>query len=128
MGEEVAQYQGAYKVSQCLLDEFGERRVIDTPITEHGFAGLGIGAAFRGLRPIIEFMTFNFAMQAMDQLINSAAKPLYMAGGKLGCPIVFLRPNRDAQRVAAQPSHCFALWFAPLPGPKVAPPWSAAPA
>src|SRR3546814_2958997 len=111
MGEEVAQYQGAYKVSQGLLDEFGERRVIDTPITEHGFTGLGIGAAFRGPRPIVEFMTFNFAMQAMDQLINSAAKTLYMAGGKMGCPIVFRGPNGAAARVAAQHSQCFARWY-----------------
>ena len=126
MGEEVAQYQGAYKVSQGLLDEFGERRVIDTPITEHGFAGLGIGAAFRGLRPIVEFMTFNFAMQAMDQLINSAAKTLYMAGGKMGCPIVFRGPNGAAARVAAQHSQCFASWYGHVPGLKVVSPWSAA--
>ncbi len=126
MGEEVAQYQGAYKVSQGLLDEFGDRRVIDTPITEHGFAGLGVGAAFNGLRPIVEFMTFNFAMQAIDHIINSAAKTLYMSGGQMGCPIVFRGPNGAAARVAAQHSQCYASWFAHCPGLKVVAPWSAA--
>jgi len=126
MGEEVAQYQGAYKVSQGLLEEFGERRVIDTPITEHGFAGIGVGAAFMGLRPIVEFMTFNFAMQAMDQLINSAAKTLYMSGGQMGCPIVFRGPNGAASRVGAQHSQCFASWYAHCPGLKVVSPYSAA--
>ena len=126
MGEEVAQYQGAYKVSQGLLEEFGERRVIDTPITEHGFAGLGVGAAFMGLRPVVEFMTFNFAMQAMDQLINSAAKTLYMSGGQMGCPIVFRGPNGAASRVGAQHSQCFASWYAHCPGLKVVSPYSAA--
>ena len=126
MGEEVAQYQGAYKVSQGLLDEFGPKRVIDTPITEHGFAGLAVGAAFAGLKPIVEFMTFNFAMQAIDQIINSAAKTLYMAGGQLGCPIVFRGPNGAAARVAAQHSQCYASWYAHCPGLKVVAPWSAA--
>ncbi len=126
MGEEVAQYQGAYKVSQGLLDEFGPRRVIDTPITEHGFTGLGIGASFSGLKPIIEFMTFNFAMQAMDQIINSASKTLYMSGGQMGAPIVFRGPNGAAARVAAQHSQCYASWFAHCPGLKVVSPWSAA--
>jgi pyruvate dehydrogenase E1 component beta subunit len=126
MGEEVAQYQGAYKVSQGLLDEFGARRVIDTPITEHGFAGLGVGAAFGGLKPIVEFMTFNFAMQAIDQIINSAAKTLYMSGGQMGCPIVFRGPNGAASRVAAQHSQCYASWYAHCPGLKVVAPWSAA--
>jgi pyruvate dehydrogenase E1 component beta subunit len=126
MGEEVAQYQGAYKVSQGLLDEFGDRRVIDTPITEHGFAGLAVGAAFNGLRPIVEFMTFNFALQAMDHILNSAAKTLYMSGGQMGCPIVFRGPNGAAARVAAQHSQCFASWFAHCPGLKVVSPWSAA--
>jgi pyruvate dehydrogenase E1 component beta subunit len=126
MGEEVAQYQGAYKVSQGLLEEFGPTRVIDTPITEHGFAGLGVGAAFGGLRPIVEFMTFNFAMQAMDQVINSAAKTLYMSGGQMGAPIVFRGPNGAAARVAAQHSQCFASWFAHCPGLKVVSPWSSA--
>ncbi|HSG95824.1 MAG TPA: pyruvate dehydrogenase complex E1 component subunit beta, partial [Afifellaceae bacterium] len=126
MGEEVAQYQGAYKISQGLLDEFGDRRVIDTPITEHGFAGLAVGAAFNGLRPIVEFMTFNFALQAMDHIINSAAKTLYMSGGQMGCPIVFRGPNGAAARVAAQHSQCFASWFAHCPGLKVVSPWSAA--
>ncbi len=126
MGEEVAQYQGAYKVSQGLLEEFGERRVIDTPITEHGFAGLGVGAAFMGLRPIVEFMTFNFAMQAMDHLINSAAKTLYMSGGQMGCPIVFRGPNGAASRVGAQHSQCYASWYAHCPGLKVVSPYSAA--
>ncbi|MBM3619274.1 MAG: pyruvate dehydrogenase complex E1 component subunit beta [Alphaproteobacteria bacterium] len=126
MGEEVAQYQGAYKVSQGLLDEFGARRVIDTPITEHGFAGLGVGAAFGGLKPIVEFMTFNFAMQAIDQIINSAAKTNYMSGGQMGCPIVFRGPNGAASRVAAQHSQCYASWYAHCPGLKVVAPWSAA--
>lgn len=125
LGEEVAEYQGAYKVSQGLLEEFGDRRVIDSPITEHGFAGLGVGAAFAGLRPIIEFMTFNFAMQAMDQIINSAAKTLYMSGGQMGCPIVFRGPNGAAKRVAAQHSQCFASWFAHCPGLKVIAPYDA---
>ncbi|MEX2454869.1 MAG: pyruvate dehydrogenase complex E1 component subunit beta [Rhodospirillaceae bacterium] len=126
MGEEVAQYQGAYKISQGLLEEFGEDRVIDTPITEHGFSGLGVGAAFAGLKPIVEFMTFNFAMQAMDQLINSAAKTNYMSGGKMGCPIVFRGPNGAAARVGAQHSQCFASWYAHVPGLYVIAPWSAA--
>ena len=126
MGEEVAQYQGAYKVSQGLLDEFGDRRVIDTPITEHGFAGLAVGAAFNGLRPIVEFMTFNFSMQAIDHIINSAAKTLYMSGGQMGCPIVFRGPNGAASRVAAQHSQCYASWYAHCPGLKVVAPWSAA--
>ncbi|QQS12663.1 MAG: pyruvate dehydrogenase complex E1 component subunit beta [Rhodospirillales bacterium] len=126
MGEEVAQYQGAYKVSQGLLDEFGGKRVIDTPITEHGFAGIGVGAAFGGLKPIVEFMTFNFAMQAIDQIINSAAKTLYMSGGQMGCPIVFRGPNGAASRVGAQHSQCYASWYAHCPGLKVVAPWSAA--
>jgi pyruvate dehydrogenase E1 component beta subunit len=126
MGEEVAQYQGAYKVSQGLLEEFGEKRVIDTPITEHGFAGLGVGAAFGGLRPIVEFMTFNFAMQAIDHIINSAAKTLYMSGGQMGCPIVFRGPNGAASRVGAQHSQCYASWYAHVPGLRVLAPWSAA--
>ncbi len=124
MGEEVAEYQGAYKVTQGLLDEFGDKRVYDTPITEHGFAGIGIGAAFGNLRPIVEFMTFNFAMQAMDQIINSAAKTLYMSGGQMGCPIVFRGPNGAASRVAAQHSQCYASWYAHCPGLKVVSPWS----
>lgn len=126
MGEEVAEYQGAYKVSQGLLDEFGDKRVIDTPITEHGFAGLAVGSAMNGLRPIVEFMTWNFGMQAIDHIINSAAKTLYMAGGKLGCPIVFRGPNGAAARVAAQHSQCYASWYAHVPGLKVVAPWSAA--
>ena len=126
MGEEVAEYQGAYKVTQGLLDEFGAKRVIDTPITEHGFAGVGVGAAFSGLRPIVEFMTFNFAMQAIDHIINSAAKTLYMAGGTMGCPIVFRGPNGAAARVAAQHSQDYASWYAHCPGLKVVSPWSAA--
>jgi pyruvate dehydrogenase E1 component beta subunit len=126
MGEEVAQYQGAYKVSQGLLEEFGDRRVIDTPITEHGFAGLGVGAAFGGLSPIVEFMTFNFAMQAIDQIINSAAKTRYMSGGQMSCPIVFRGPNGAAARVAAQHSQCYASWYAHVPGLRVLSPWSAA--
>ena len=125
MGEEVAEYQGAYKVSQGLLDEFSAKRIIDTPITEHGFAGLGIGAAFMGLRPIVEFMTFNFAMQAIDQIVNSAAKTLYMSGGQMGCPIVFRGPNGAAARVAAQHSQCYAAWYSAIPGLKVVAPWSA---
>ncbi|WP_116084093.1 pyruvate dehydrogenase complex E1 component subunit beta [Tropicimonas sp. IMCC34011] len=126
MGEEVAEYQGAYKITQGLLDEFGDRRVIDTPITEHGFAGLGVGAAFGGLRPIVEFMTFNFAMQAMDQIINSAAKTLYMAGGQMGCPMVFRGPNGAAARVGAQHSQDYAAWYSSVPGLKVVQPYSAA--
>ena len=125
MGEEVAAYQGAYKVSQGLLEEFGDKRVIDTPITEHGFTGTAVGAAFAGLKPIVEFMTFNFAMQAMDHIINSAAKTLYMSGGKLGCPIVFRGPNGAASRVAAQHSQCFASWYMHVPGLKVVAPYSA---
>jgi pyruvate dehydrogenase E1 component beta subunit len=126
MGEEVAQYQGAYKISQGLLDEFGPRRVIDTPITEHGFTGMAVGAAMNGLKPIVEFMTFNFAMQAIDQIINSAAKTLYMSGGQMGCPIVFRGPNGAAARVGAQHSQCYASWYAHCPGLKVVAPWSAA--
>ncbi|HEY8289587.1 MAG TPA: pyruvate dehydrogenase complex E1 component subunit beta [Acetobacteraceae bacterium] len=126
IGEEVAQYQGAYKISQGLLDEFGPKRIIDTPITEHGFTGMAVGAALNGLRPIVEFMTFNFAMQAMDQIINSAAKTLYMSGGQMGCPIVFRGPNGAASRVAAQHSQCYASWYAHVPGLKVVAPWSSA--
>jgi pyruvate dehydrogenase E1 component beta subunit len=126
MGEEVAEYQGAYKVTQGLLQEFGARRVIDTPITEHGFAGAGIGAAMAGLKPIVEFMTFNFAMQAMDQLINSAAKTLYMSGGQMGCSIVFRGPNGAAARVAAQHSQDYSAWYSQIPGLKVIAPFSAA--
>ena len=126
MGEEVAEYQGAYKVSQGLLDEFGAKRVIDTPITEHGFAGIGVGAAFGGLRPIVEFMTFNFAMQAMDHVINSAAKTLYMSGGQMGAPMVFRGPNGAAARVGAQHSQDYAAWFMQVPGLKVVMPYSAA--
>ncbi|WP_137392071.1 pyruvate dehydrogenase complex E1 component subunit beta [Rhodoligotrophos defluvii] len=126
MGEEVAEYQGAYKVTQGLLDEFGPRRVIDTPITEHGFAGLAVGAAFGGLKPIVEFMTFNFAMQAMDQIINSAAKTLYMSGGQMGAPMVFRGPNGAAARVAAQHSQDFSSWYAHVPGLKVIAPYTAA--
>ncbi len=122
MGEEVAQYQGAYKISQGLLDEFGPKRVIDTPITEQGFAGIGVGAAMAGLKPIVEFMTWNFAMQAIDQIINSAAKTLYMSGGQLGCPIVFRGPNGAAARVAAQHSQCYSAWYAHVPGLKVVAP------
>jgi len=122
MGEEVAEYQGAYKVSQGLLDEFGENRVHDTPITEMGFTGLGVGAAFGGLRPIVEFMTFNFAMQAIDQIVNSAAKTLYMSGGQMGCPIVFRGTNGAASRVGAQHSQCYAAWYAQVPGMKVVAP------
>src|SRR5256714_867293 len=126
MGEEVAEYQGAYKVTQGLLQEFGARRVIDTPITEHGFAGLGIGAGLAGLKPIVEFMTFNFAMQAMDQLINSAAKTRYMSGGQMAAPIVFRGPNGIASRVAAQHSQCYASWYAHVPGLKVVAPYTGA--
>ena len=126
LGEEVAQYQGAYKISQGLLDEFGPRRVIDTPITEHGFTGMAVGAAMDGLRPIVEFMTFNFAMQAIDQIINSAAKTLYMSGGQMGCPIVFRGPNGAASRVGAQHSQDYASWYAHCPGLKVVAPWSSA--
>ena len=126
MGEEVAEYEGAYKVSQGLLDEFGPKRVIDTPITEYGFTGLGVGAAFHGLRPIVEFMTFNFAMQAIDHVINSAAKTLYMSGGQMHCPIVFRGPNGAAARVAAQHSQCYASWYGHCPGLKVVAPYSAA--
>jgi pyruvate dehydrogenase E1 component beta subunit len=126
MGEEVAEYQGAYKVSQGLLQEFGAKRVIDTPITEHGFAGIGVGAAMSGLKPIVEFMTFNFAMQAMDQIINSAAKTLYMSGGQMGCAIVFRGPNGAAARVAAQHSQDYSSWYSQVPGLKVVAPYSAA--
>jgi len=126
MGEEVAEYQGAYKITQGLLYEFSARRVIDTPITEHGFAGIGVGAAFAGLKPIVEFMTFNFAMQAIDHIVNSAAKTLYMSGGQMGCPIVFRGPNGAASRVAAQHSHCYAAWYSQVPGLKVIMPYTAA--
>ncbi len=124
MGEEVAEYEGAYKVTQGLLEKFGDKRVIDTPITEHGFTGIGIGASFGNLKPIVEFMTFNFSMQAIDQIINSAAKTLYMSGGQMGCPIVFRGPNGAASRVAAQHSQCFASWYSHVPGLKVVSPWS----
>ncbi|MCE4225855.1 pyruvate dehydrogenase complex E1 component subunit beta [Methylobacterium sp. C25] len=126
MGEEVAEYQGAYKITQGLLQEFGARRVVDTPITEHGFAGIAVGAAFSGLRPICEFMTFNFAMQAIDHIINSAAKTLYMSGGQLGCPIVFRGPNGAAARVGAQHSHDYSAWYSNVPGLKVVAPYTAA--
>jgi pyruvate dehydrogenase E1 component beta subunit len=126
MGEEVAEYQGAYKVTQGLLDEFGPTRVVDTPITEYGFAGVGIGAAFAGLRPIVEFMTWNFAMQAIDHIVNSAAKTLYMSGGKMRCPIVFRGPNGAAARVAAQHSQDYSAWYAQVPGLKVIAPYTAA--
>ncbi len=126
MGEEVAEYQGAYKITQGLLQEFGAKRVVDTPITEHGFAGLGVGAAMAGLKPIVEFMTFNFAMQAMDQIINSAAKTLYMSGGQMGCPIVFRGPNGAAARVGAQHSQDYSAWFSAVPGLKVVAPYTAA--
>jgi pyruvate dehydrogenase E1 component beta subunit len=126
MGEEVAEYQGAYKVTQGLLQEFGAKRVIDTPITEHGFTGIGVGAAMAGLRPIVEFMTFNFSMQAIDQIINSAAKTLYMSGGQMGCPIVFRGPNGAASRVAAQHSQDYSSWYSHIPGLKVVAPFSAA--
>lgn len=125
MGEEVAEYNGAYKVSQGLLDEFGSKRVIDTTITEHGFAGIGVGAALAGLRPIVEFMTFNFAMQAIDQIINSAAKTKYMSGGLIKCPIVFRGPNGMAARVGAQHSQCYASWYGHVPGLHVIAPYSA---
>ncbi|MEM9279229.1 MAG: pyruvate dehydrogenase complex E1 component subunit beta [Pseudomonadota bacterium] len=125
MGEEVAEYQGAYKITQGLLEEFGARRVVDTPITEHGFAGIGVGAAMAGLKPIVEFMTFNFAMQAIDQIINSAAKTLYMSGGQMGAPMVFRGPNGAAARVAAQHSQCYAAWYGHIPGLKVVMPYSA---
>ncbi len=125
MGEEVAEYQGAYKITQGLLDEFGAKRVIDTPITEHGFAGLGVGAAFAGLKPVVEFMTFNFAMQAIDHIVNSAAKTLYMSGGAINCPIVFRGPNGAAARVAAQHSQDYAAWYSHLPGLKVVMPYTA---
>ena len=126
MGEEVAEYQGAYKVTQGLLQEFGDKRVIDTPITEHGFAGLAVGAAFGGLKPVVEFMTWNFAMQAIDQIINSAAKTLYMSGGQVKSPMVFRGPNGAASRVAAQHSQCYASWYAHCPGLKVVAPYCAA--
>jgi len=126
MGEEVAEYQGAYKVTEGLLAEFGEQRVIDTPITEHGFAGLGVGASYAGLKPIVEFMTWNFGMQAIDHIINSAAKTLYMSGGQVKCPIVFRGPNGAAARVGAQHSQCYASWYAHIPGLKVIAPYSAA--
>ncbi len=126
MGEEVAEYQGAYKITQGLLQEFGAKRVVDTPITEHGFAGIGVGAAMAGLKPIVEFMTFNFAMQAIDQIVNSAAKTLYMAGGQMGAPIVFRGPNGAAARVAAQHSQCYAAWYSHIPGLKVVMPYTAA--
>lgn len=126
MGEEVAEYNGAYKVSQGLLEEFGERRVVDTPITEHGFAGLAVGAAFTGLKPIVEFMTFNFAMQAIDQIVNSAAKTRYMSGGQMSSPIVFRGPNGAAARVGAQHSQCYGAWYGHIPGLKVVMPYSAA--
>jgi pyruvate dehydrogenase E1 component beta subunit len=126
MGEEVGQYQGAYKISQGLLEEFGPKRVVDTPITEMGFTGLAVGAAYAGLRPIVEFMTFNFAMQAIDHIINSAAKTLYMGGGQLGCPIVFRGPNGAAARVAAQHSQDFTAWYSQIPGLKVVAPYTAA--
>ncbi|PDT55267.1 MULTISPECIES: pyruvate dehydrogenase complex E1 component subunit beta [Sinorhizobium] len=126
MGEEVAEYQGAYKITQGLLQEFGPRRVVDTPITEHGFAGIGVGAAMTGLRPIVEFMTFNFAMQAIDHIINSAAKTLYMSGGQMGAPIVFRGPSGAAARVAAQHSQCYAAWYSHIPGLKVVMPYTAA--
>ncbi len=126
MGEEVGQYQGAYKISQGMLDEFGPKRVIDTPITEHGFTGIATGAAFAGLKPIVEFMTFNFSMQAIDQIINSAAKTLYMSGGQMGCSIVFRGPNGAAARVAAQHSQDYAAWYAHIPGLKVVMPYTAA--
>jgi len=126
MGEEVAEYQGAYKVTRNLLQEFGSKRVVDTPITEHGFAGLGVGAAFGGLKPIVEFMTFNFAMQAIDHIINSAAKTLYMSGGQMGCPMVFRGPNGAASRVGAQHSQDYSAWYAQVPGLKVIAPYDAA--
>jgi len=126
MGEEVAEYEGAYKITQGLLAEFGAKRVVDTPITEHGFAGVGVGAAFAGLKPIVEFMTWNFAMQAIDQIVNSAGKTLYMSGGQMRCPIVFRGPNGAASRVGAQHSQCYSAWYAHVPGLKVVAPYSAA--
>lgn len=126
MGEEVAEYQGAYKVTQGLLQEFGDKRVIDTPITEHGFAGLAVGAAYAGLKPVVEFMTWNFGMQAIDQILNSAAKTLYMSGGQVASPMVFRGPNGAASRVAAQHSQCYASWYAHIPGLKVVAPYDAA--
>lgn len=126
LGEEVAEYQGAYKISQGLLQEFGEKRVLDMPITEHGFTGMAVGAALTGLKPVVEFMTMNFAMQAIDHIINSAAKTLYMSGGQMGCPIVFRGPNGAAARVGAQHSQCYASWYGHVPGLKVVAPWSAA--
>lgn len=126
MGEEVAEYQGAYKVTEGLLEEFGDKRVIDTPITEHGFAGIGVGAAMAGMRPVVEFMTWNFAMQAIDQIINSAAKTNYMSGGQIRCPIVFRGPNGAASRVGAQHSQCYASWYAHCPGLEVIAPYDAA--
>ncbi len=126
MGEEVAEYNGAYKITQGLLDEFGPKRVIDTPITEHGFAGLAVGAAFSGLKPVVEFMTFNFAMQAIDQIVNSAAKTAYMSGGQVSSPMVFRGPNGAASRVGAQHSQCYAAWYGSIPGLKVVSPYSAA--
>ncbi|MFP3921040.1 MAG: pyruvate dehydrogenase complex E1 component subunit beta [Dichotomicrobium sp.] len=126
MGEEVAEYEGAYKITQGLLAEFGAKRVVDTPITEHGFAGVGVGAAFAGLKPIVEFMTWNFAMQAIDQIVNSAGKTLYMSGGQMRCPIVFRGPNGAASRVGAQHSQCYSAWYAHVPGLKVIAPYSAA--
>ncbi|MFT9253385.1 MAG: pyruvate dehydrogenase complex E1 component subunit beta, partial [Acetobacter okinawensis] len=126
LGEEVADYQGAYKISQGLLQEFGPKRVLDMPITEHGFTGMAVGAALTGLKPIVEFMTMNFAMQAIDHIINSAAKTLYMSGGQMGCPIVFRGPNGAAARVGAQHSQCYASWYGHVPGLKVVAPWSAA--
>jgi pyruvate dehydrogenase E1 component beta subunit len=125
IGEEVAEYNGAYKITQGLLAEFGEKRVIDTPITEHGFAGISVGAAFAGLKPVVEFMTFNFAMQAIDQIVNSAAKTNYMSGGQVKCPIVFRGPNGAASRVGAQHSQCYAAWYGAIPGLKVVSPYSA---
>ena len=126
MGQEVAEYNGTYKVTQGLLEKFGPKRIIDTPITEHGFAGIGIGSAFLGLKPVVEFMTFNFSMQAIDQIINSAAKTLYMSGGMINCPIVFRGPNGAAARVGAQHSQCYASWYSHIPGLKVIAPYSAA--
>mgnify|MGYP001177763378 FL=1 len=126
LGEEVAEYQGAYKISQGLLQEFGDKRILDMPITEHGFTGMAVGAALTGLKPIVEFMTMNFAMQAIDHIINSAAKTLYMSGGQMGCPIVFRGPNGAAARVGAQHSQCYASWYGHVPGLKVVAPWSAA--
>ena len=125
MGEEVGNYQGAYKVTRNLVQKYGEQRVIDTPITEHGFAGIAVGAAFQGLKPICEFMTFNFSMQAIDQVVNGAAKTFYMSGGQITCPVVFRGPNGAAAAVAAQHSQCFAAWYGSVPGLKVVSPWDA---